>query len=107
LSSFVALRICGAHSSSRPDSRRLADLWESPEEQNEIRNPSDRVVVVAARFALDEYRKYSAYICQSNRSFRRCVRMAFYTKNKIDRRISKILGHIEEFLVAKSRRGLT
>ena len=95
MSSFVALRICGAHSSRRPDSRRLADLWESPEEQNEIRDASERVVVVAARFALDENRKYSAYICQAHRSFRPCVRMAFYTKNKIYRRIPKILERIE------------
>ncbi len=67
----------------------------SAEEQNEIRNASDRVVVVAARFALDEYLKYSAYICQPDRAFRDCVRMAFYTKNKIDRHIPKILGQIE------------
>ena len=65
------------------------------EDQSEIRNAADRVVVVAARFALDEYLKYSAYICLPHRSFRPCVRMAFYTKNKIDRRIPKILGHIE------------
>ena len=65
------------------------------EGQNEIRNASDRVVVVAARFALDEYLKYSAYICQPHRSFQPCVRMAFYAKNKIDRRIPKILGQIE------------
>ncbi len=67
----------------------------STEDQNEISNASDRVVVVAARFALDEYRKYSAYICQPDRAFRDCVRMAFYTKNKIDRHIPKILGQIE------------
>ena len=67
----------------------------STEEQNEIRNASDRVAVVAARIALDEYLKYSAYICQPDRAFRDCVRMAFYTKNKIDRHIPKILGQIE------------
>ena len=65
------------------------------EDQNEIRDASDRVVVVAARFALDEYRNYSAYICLPHRSFQDCVRMAFYAKNKIDRHIPKILGHIE------------
>lgn len=67
----------------------------SAEDQNEIRNASDRVVVVAARIALDEYRKYSAYICQPDRAFRDCVRTAFYTKNKIDLHIPKILGQIE------------
>jgi hypothetical protein len=64
-------------------------------DQNEISNASDRVVVVAARIALEEYRKYSAYICQPDRAFRDCVRMAFYTQNNIDRHIPKILGHIE------------
>src|SRR5439155_2072134 len=67
----------------------------SAEDQNEIRNASDRVVVVAARIALDEYLKYSTYICQPDRAFRDCVRMAFYTQNKIDRHIPKILGQIE------------
>ena len=55
----------------------------------------DKVVVIPAGFALDEYLKYSAYICQPNRHFQPCVRMAFYTKNKIDRRIPKILEQIE------------
>jgi hypothetical protein len=64
-------------------------------DQNEISNASDRVVVVAARIALKEYRDYSAYICQPDRAFQDCVRMAFYTKNKIDRHIPKILGRIE------------
>ena len=63
--------------------------------KNEIKNASDRVVVVAARFALNEYLKYSAYICQPYRSFQLCNHMAFYTQNKIDRHIPKILGQIE------------
>lgn len=65
------------------------------ESQSKIKDASDRVVVVAARFALKEYLDYSAYICLPHRSFRPSVRMAFYTKNKIDRRIPKILGQIE------------
>ena len=67
----------------------------STEGQNNISNASDRVVVVAARIALDEYLNYSAYICQPDRAFRDCVRMAFYTQNKIDHHIPKILGQIE------------
>ena len=73
----------------------LPTYGELPEEQNDIRDASDRVVVVAARFALDEYLKYSAYICQPYRTFQHCVRMTFYTRNTIDHRIPKILGHIE------------
>jgi hypothetical protein len=67
----------------------------STESQNKIKDASDRVVVVAARFALGEYLKYSAYICLPHRTIQPCIRMAFYTKNKIDRRIPKILGQIE------------
>ncbi len=73
----------------------MPNAQSASEDQNEIRDASERVVVVAARFALDEYRNYSAYICLPHRSFQPCVRMAFYTKNKIDRRIPKILGQIE------------
>src|SRR5436309_4903000 len=67
----------------------------STKDPNKIRNASDRVVVVPARKALNEYLKYSAYICQPHRTFQPSVRMAFYTKNKIDRHIPKILGQIE------------
>jgi hypothetical protein len=67
----------------------------STRDQGERGNASNRVVVVAARFALDEYLKYSAYICQPYRTFQHCVRMAFYKRNTIDHRIPKILGNIE------------
>src|SRR6266487_6718009 len=73
----------------------MSNPQSASEDQNEIRNASERVVVVAARFALDEYLNYSASICLPNRTFQSCVRMAFYTKNNIDRRIPKILGQLE------------
>ena len=60
-----------------------------------LADDSHKVVVVAARKALPEYLKHSVYICQPNRAFRQCVRLAFYTNNKIDRRIPKILGQVE------------
>jgi hypothetical protein len=41
----------------------MSNLQFATENQNEIKNASHRVVVVAARLALDEYLKYSAYIC--------------------------------------------
>ena len=62
----------------------MPNTQSASEDQNEIRDASERVVVVAARFALDEYRNYSVYICLPHRSFQPCVRMAFYAKNKID-----------------------
>ena len=52
------------------------------------------VVVVAARFALNEYLKCSAYLCQPDRTFRSSVRMAFYANGKIDRHIPKIVKEI-------------
>src|SRR5215471_14422234 len=73
----------------------MPTLQHFTEDQNEIRNASDRVVVVAARYALGDYLKYSAYVCQPHRSFQPCVCMAFYTKNKIDRHIPKIVRQIK------------
>src|SRR5947209_16366458 len=73
----------------------MPNIQSASEDQNEIRDASDRVVVVAARFALNEYLGYSAYICLPHRSFQPSVRMAFYSKNKIDRHIPKILGRVE------------
>lgn len=73
----------------------MSNPQSSTKDQNKIRNASDRVVVVPARKALNEYLKYSAYICQPHRTFQPSVRMAFYTKNKIDRHIPKILGQVE------------
>ncbi len=60
-----------------------------------LSDDSNRVVVVAARKALPEYLKHSVYICQPNRAFQRCSRLAFYTNNKIDRRVPKIVGQVE------------
>ena len=68
---------------------------QSSKKQNGIRNAANRVVVVAAKSALDEYSKYSAYICLPHRFFQESVRMAFYTNNTIDRYIPKILGKAE------------
>ena len=51
----------------------------------ETSNASDRVVVVAARFALEEYLKYAAYICQPHRAFQ--DKLAFKT--------ARFLGYVE------------
>lgn len=60
-----------------------------------ISEASDRVVVVAAGFAWEEYLRCSAYVCQPNRSIQDSVRMAFYTDNKIYHLVPKILGTVE------------
>jgi hypothetical protein len=56
---------------------------------------ADRVVIVPAASALDEYLNHSVYICLPHRFFQPSVRMAFYTNNKIDRHIPRILSQIE------------
>jgi hypothetical protein len=59
------------------------------------KNSMNKVVVVSAKDALGEYLKSSAYTCLPYRHFQDCFRLAFYTHNKIYRRVPKILGCIE------------
>lgn len=50
------------------------------------------VVVVAARFAWDEYQDHGVYICQPDRSFRPgLTHMGFYAHGAIQPKIAKIL----------------
>ncbi len=67
----------------------------------EDQNEADRVIVVAARSALDEYLSCSAYICLPKRPFRHGVRMAFYTNNKVYRKVPKIIGRPIEAISAQ------
>jgi hypothetical protein len=53
--------------------------------------PSDSVLIVPARQAIYDYEKYSAYLCQPNRSFQRVEYLGFYHGGVIDRRIAKVL----------------
>ncbi len=69
--------------------------------QKEHINDADRVVVVAAGSALEEYKRCSAYICLPNRTFQHCVRMAFYTKNKVYYKVPKIIGQPIEAISAQ------
>ena len=70
-------------------------------DRNERINDADRVVVVAAGSALEEYKRCSAYICLPNRTFQPCVRMAFYTKNKVYHKVPKIIGQPIEAISAQ------
>jgi hypothetical protein len=55
-----------------------------------------RVLIVGAgRQALADYRNYSAYICQPQRRFRACQRIAFYSENRIHRYVPLIEGSVE------------
>lgn len=60
---------------------------------------STDTVVVAARFAWDEFNKYGVYVCQPNRSFRPGItHMGFYTLGEIKPTIAKILDQSYEAL---------
>lgn len=62
---------------------------------------SEQVVVVAARRALGEYFRHSAYICQPNRSFQPCNHMAFYANGRVDRHIPRILETVESIVLSE------
>ncbi len=57
-------------------------ISKAPIPQSEV-EATDRVVAVAARFALNEYLKYSAYICQPDRSFQPCNHMFIQGSEKL------------------------
>lgn len=56
---------------------------------------TDQVLVVPARGAIKEYLAHNVYMCQPNRTFQPCVRIAFYVDGKIDRRVPRILSQID------------
>jgi len=58
---------------------------------------SDAVLIVPARQAIFDYREFSVYVCQSNRSFQPVEHIGFYHNGMIDRHIAKVIGQpIEE-----------
>lgn len=64
-------------------------------EEEDLLAATDEVLVVAALWALDEYRNISAYVCQPNRPFRDVERMAFYTLGEIAPFVPKIVAKYE------------
>jgi len=56
---------------------------------------SDKVLVIPARFAWDEYKRFSAYVCQANRSFRPTTHLAFYVRGIIETAVPQILDVVE------------
>jgi hypothetical protein len=55
----------------------------------------DRVLVVAARRAYDEYDEYGHYFCQPNRSFKPASRLAFYKDGEIKPEVPKITDSVD------------
>lgn len=59
------------------------------------KDPGNRVVVVPAGLAWEEYQECNAYICQERRTFQPSKRLAFYTKGEIKPQIPKILAVLD------------
>ena len=53
---------------------------------------SDAVLIVPARSAIEDYRNFSAYMCQPNRSFQPVEYIGFYHNGAIDRHIVKVMS---------------
>lgn len=73
----------------------LRELQHMMAAENLLQNPKD-ILIVAARQAWPEYKEYSAYICQPNRSFQHVDRIGFYSKGVVHPIIAKILEVHEE-----------
>jgi hypothetical protein len=56
----------------------------------------DRVLVVPARRAWDEFEEYGLYFCQPGRSFRPSAYLAFYRDNRIEPKVPRITGSIDQ-----------
>lgn len=61
-----------------------------------------QVLVVAARMALAEYQKYSAYLCQPAQPFQDCTHMAFYANGCIDHRLPAIQATIASVVLSEN-----
>lgn len=62
---------------------------------------NSEVLIIPAKYAIEEYLEHSVYICQPNRAFRPVEYIGFYVNGKIDKRIPKILGQIENVKLSK------
>lgn len=59
------------------------------------------VVVVAARHAWPEYKKYSAYVCQQGRTFQQIQRIAFYSHGVIHELVPQVLSRKDDVVFSK------
>ena len=72
-------------------------------EEERLLAAADEVLVVAALWALHEYRDLSAYVCQPRRAFREVERIAFYTMGEVAPYVPKIYDVFDE---VEFRRGV-
>ncbi|MAG36331.1 MAG: hypothetical protein CL878_08815 [Dehalococcoidia bacterium] len=70
--------------------------------ENLVGGEAQRVLVVAAGgAAFDDYLRYSAYMCQPNRSFQPSAHLGLYRRGRIDRRIPLILGVVASVVLSE------
>jgi len=62
----------------------------------ELVGRGDQVLVLAARFGLDEYLKYGVYMCQPNRTFQPCTHVAFYAQGAVQPVVPHVLDSVEQ-----------
>ena len=60
-----------------------------------IGQSQEQVLIVAARLAYPEYRRYGLYFCQPNRFFQNSLYMGFYSNGQIQPEFPKIYNSIE------------
>lgn len=63
--------------------------------QSKPYDAQDKVLLVPATGGIHDYENYSAYICPPNRAFKPVSYLAFYYRNKIDKRVPQVLGYID------------
>ena len=81
----------------------LRELVQMFEEDGLLALPDD-TVIVAARQAYDEYLRYSAYICQPDRSFRPgLTHMGFYRHKQIEPLIPAIIARRDDITLKIGR----
>ena len=73
----------------------LRELMRFIYDEELVSGKEDRVLVVGARRAWDEYHTYDHYFCQPNRSFKPVSHLAFYKDGEIKAEVPRVTGSIE------------
>jgi hypothetical protein len=68
-------------------------------------NIEDKVLLVGATIGINDYEKYSVFICPANRFSQPAHYMAFYHRGRIDRRVPLILGIMNRATLSKYLNG--
>jgi superfamily II DNA or RNA helicase len=62
---------------------------------------NEDVVIVPAKFAIEEYFDHSVYMCPPDRPFRNVEYLGLYADGKVSRYIPKILGVVDNFVLSQ------